>query len=78
MHLASVLKYWTVGTQAPCAQKIVRKPGTGFDEKFTSYLFELKDIEDVSMQAGDGYVKECANLKFPKTEEDDQLHAQQL
>ena len=20
----------------PCAQKIVRKPGTGFDEKFTS------------------------------------------
>jgi hypothetical protein len=26
------------GVPDPCAQKIVRKPGTGFDEKFTSYI----------------------------------------
>jgi hypothetical protein len=41
------------------------------------HLFDSQDIEDVSMQVGDGHAKEWANLQFPKTEED-QLCAKRL
>jgi hypothetical protein len=34
------------------------------------HLFESEDIEDVSMHVGDGQIKEWANIKFPRTEED--------
>ena len=35
------------------------------------HLFESEDIEEVSMQVGDGHAKEWANLRIPKTENDE-------
>ncbi len=50
---------------------------TDFPAVLKYHLFESEDIEDVSMQIGDGHPKEWTNLKFPKRE-DEELRAKRL
>ncbi len=50
---------------------------TNFPLVLKYHLFESEDIEDVSMQIGDGHPKEWTNLKFPKIE-NEELCAEQL
>jgi hypothetical protein len=50
---------------------------TNFPLVLKYHLFESEDVEDVSMQIGDGHPKEWTNLKEPKIE-NEELRAERL